>query len=65
VLAVIAVSLGIIALPAGGPACPVHAQADYSYLSVEPQTTMLRKPDGSQRLEGKIVIDMRKGDVWC
>ena len=43
---------------------PVHAQADYSYLSVEPQTTMLRKPDGSQQVEAKIVIDMRNGDVW-
>ena len=25
---------------------------------------MLRKPDGSQQVEGKIVIDMRNGDVW-
>ena len=62
-LTVIAVSLGIIALPTGGPACR-FTQADYSYLYVEPQTTMLRKPDGSQQVEGKIVTDMRNGDVW-
>ena len=43
---------------------PVHAQADDSYLYVEPQTTMLRKPDGSQQVEGKLVIDMRNRDVW-
>lgn len=59
----IAVSPGIIALPTGRPSLPVHAQADYSYLYVEPQTAMLRKPDGSQQVEGKIVIDMRNGDV--
>lgn len=64
----IAVSLGIIALPTGGPACrftprptiPIYT----SNLYVEPQTAMLRKPDGSQQVEGKIVIDMRNGDVW-
>jgi hypothetical protein len=25
---------------------------------------MLRKPGGSQQVEGKIVIDMRNGEVW-
>ncbi len=63
-LTVIAVFLGIIALrPAVKPA-PVQAQSDYSYLYVEPGTTSLRKPDGTRQVEGKIVVDMRNGDVW-
>src|SRR3954466_14968278 len=64
VLTLIALFLGVIALrPVTHPA-PVLAQSDFSFLYVEPRTTLLRKPDGSQQVEGKVVIDMRNGDIW-
>jgi hypothetical protein len=40
------------------------AASERSYLYVEPRTTMLRKPDGTQQVQGKVVIDLRTGDVW-
>jgi hypothetical protein len=63
-LTLIALFLGVIALrPVTRPGA-VLAQSDYSYLYVEPRTTMIRKPDGSQQVEGKVFIDMRNGDIW-
>src|SRR5262245_59167574 len=64
VLTLIAVLLGIIALrPATNP--PVAAaQSSYGHLYIEPGTTTLRKPDGKAQLEGKLVIDLRNGDIW-
>lgn len=44
---------------------PVQAQAaDSNSLYVEPGYTMLRKPDGSGQMYGKMMIDMRTGDIW-
>ena len=44
---------------------PVRAQAEEGYpFYVEPGYTMLRKPDGTAQLYGKVVIDMRNGDIW-
>jgi hypothetical protein len=44
---------------------PVQAQArDGSSFYVEPGYTMLRKPDGSGQMYGKMMIDMRTGDIW-
>ena len=64
VLTAIAVLLGVIALrPTAQPAAAAAA-GGYSYLYVEPRTTTLRKPDGTQQVEGKVVIDMRNGDIW-
>jgi hypothetical protein len=40
------------------------AQADYSYLYIEPRTTIIRRPDGSAQMQGKVVIDMRNGEIW-
>jgi len=63
-LTVIALFLGMIALrPVISPGA-VLAQSDFSYLYVEPRTTLLRKPNGDQQVEGKMVIDMRNGDIW-
>ena len=31
---------------------------------VEPGYTMIRKPDGTAQVYGKVVIDMRNGDIW-
>ncbi len=44
---------------------PVQAQASAGRdFYVEPGYTMLRKPDGSGQMYGKVMIDMRTGDVW-
>jgi hypothetical protein len=44
---------------------PVQAQArDGASFYVEPGYTMLRKPDGSGQMYGKMMIDMRTGDIW-
>jgi hypothetical protein len=63
-LGLIALFLGIIALrPVARPEI-VRAESDNSHLYIEPGTTVLRKPDLTQQVEGKVVIDMRSGDIW-
>jgi hypothetical protein len=64
-LVIIAVLLGVVVFrPVVQPA-PVRAQADDGYpFFVEPGYTMLRKPDGTAQMYGKMIIDMRNGDVW-
>ncbi|MBC7924114.1 MAG: hypothetical protein H7039_00505 [Bryobacteraceae bacterium] len=41
----------------------VQAQTDRQ-LFIEPGTTILRTPDGRGQVQGKVVIDLRTGDVW-
>jgi hypothetical protein len=64
-LAVILIFLGILVFrPMFHPA-PVLAQAEAGYpFYVEPGYTQLRKPDGTSQVYGKVVIDMRNGDIW-
>ena len=63
-LTVIAIFLGVVVVhPLVRPA-PIHAQSDYSFLYVEPGVTTLRKPDGTRQVDGKMMIDMRNGDIW-
>ena len=62
-LLIIAVSLAIIAFRP--LIAPPRAQADSSMnLYVEPGATVLRAPDGSQQVNGKVVIDMDTGKIW-
>jgi hypothetical protein len=64
VLTVIAIWLGFLALrPAVNPA-PVQAQSGNSSLYIEPGTVTLRKPDGSSMGEGKLVVDLKTGEIW-
>ena len=35
-----------------------------SAIYVEPGTTMLRAPDGSRQVFGKVIIDLSNGNVW-
>jgi hypothetical protein len=64
VLTVIALLLAALVIrPMATPAAAA-AQSSSGYLYVEPGTTTLRNPDGSQQIEGKVVIDMRNGNVW-
>lgn len=64
ILTVIAGLLAIIALrPLGSPVVAA-AESNYQYLYIEPRTTTLRNPDGSQQVQGRVVVDMRNGNVW-
>jgi hypothetical protein len=67
VLLVIAILLGVLTLrPVFQPA-PVRAQAqseDGYPFYVEPGYTTIRKTDGTAQMLGKVVIDMRNGDIW-
>jgi hypothetical protein len=61
----IAVSLGTIAFrPILAPS-EVRAQGSEGYpFYVEPGVAMLRAPDGSRQVFGKVVVDLRSGKVW-
>ncbi len=64
-LLVIAVSLAAIAVRPYIAPPPVFAQSGDAYsIYIEPGTTLLRAPDGSRQLMGKVVIDLRNGNVW-
>jgi hypothetical protein len=64
-LLVIAVSTSAIALRSYLVPIPVQAQNDAGYpIYVEPGTVMLRAPDGSRQVLGKMMIDLRNGNVW-
>jgi hypothetical protein len=64
-LAVIAISLGAIAVRPYVAPPAVNAQTGEVHpLYFEPGTYMLRAPDGSQQVYGKVAIDMRNGKIW-
>lgn len=64
-LAIIAIALVIIAARPYITPHPVRAQALQPYpFYFEPGTQMVRSPDGSKQLYGRVVIDMRNGKVW-
>jgi hypothetical protein len=45
---------------------PIYAQSDGANTSlyIEPGVRMLRAPDASRQVLGKVVIDLRSGNVW-
>ena len=64
-LGVIAVFLGIIAL--GPYIAPPAVRADSAEgypVYIEPGVAILRAPDGSQQVLGKVVVDLRNGNIW-
>jgi hypothetical protein len=63
-LFIIAVSLAIIAFRPMITPARVQADAGPADVFIEPGTTMLRAPDGSQQVNGKVVIDLRTGNIW-
>jgi hypothetical protein len=64
-LAAIAVSLTAIALRPYLAPQPADAQSGSPYpFYIEPGTQLLRAPDGSKQVLGRVVIDMRTGKVW-
>jgi hypothetical protein len=64
VLTVIAALLFVLVVQPVARPTAVSAQADYSHLYIEPRSTLLRKPDGSMQVQGRVVIDMRNGNIW-
>jgi hypothetical protein len=63
-LIVIAGLLTVLALKPVAHPNSASAQSADPVLYVEPGTYLLRKPDGGSQVEGKVVIDLRTGDVW-
>ena len=64
-LVLIGVSLGAIALrPYVAPPAVEAQSGEVHPFYVEPGTYMLREPDGRQQVLGKVMIDMRNGNVW-
>jgi hypothetical protein len=64
-LLVIAVALVAIAVrPYVVPAPARAADAEPYPFYIEPGTQMLRAPDASQQVYGRVIIDMRNGQVW-
>ena len=64
-LTVIAISLAAIALHSYLAPTPVMAESGEGHpLYVEPGVSMLRAPDGSRAMLGKVMVDMRNGNIW-
>jgi hypothetical protein len=63
-LSVIAVSLLAMATRSYLSPPAVRADASPYPFYIEPGTQMLRAPDGSKQVYGRVVVDMRNGRVW-
>ncbi len=64
ILTVIAGLLAILAFRPAATPPPVYAQTDDPAIFVEPGIVSLRKPDGSAQGQGKMMIDLRTGNVF-
>jgi hypothetical protein len=64
VLTIIAVALCVLVLHS--PPATVNAQSDApgAALYVEPGTVAIRSTDGGTVGEGKMIVDLRSGEVW-
>jgi hypothetical protein len=64
-LALIAVALVAIAIRPYLQPQAAAAQSDQPYpFYIEPGTQMLRAPDASKQVYGRVMVDMRNGNVW-
>lgn len=64
-LLIIAIALSIIALrPFIAPVTAQAVSGDGYPVYIEPGTIMLRAPDGSKQVFGKMVVDLRTGKIW-
>jgi hypothetical protein len=63
-LLIIAAALVVIAVrPIFAPRT-AEAQSSVYPLYIEPGSEMLRTPDGTTQVYGKVMVDMRTGKVW-
>ena len=64
-LLIIAIALVAIAVRPYTAPRVVEAQSSSPYpFYFEPGTQMVRAPDGTKQLYGRVVVDMRNGKVW-
>jgi hypothetical protein len=64
-LLMIAAFAGVIALrPYVAPPAVAAQSSEGRAVYIEPGVAMLRAPDGSQQVVGKVVIDLRNGNIW-
>jgi hypothetical protein len=63
-LLMIAVALVAIALQPLLSPHTAEAQSTAYPFYIEPGSEMLRAPDGSKQVYGKVVVDMRNGKIW-
>jgi len=64
-LSIIAVALVAIALQPIFTPRPAEAQSTAPYpFYIEPGSEMLRAPDGSKQVYGKVVVDLSTGKIW-
>lgn len=64
-LLVIAISLAVLAARPYVAPQAVNAQLPPARsVYIEPGTFFLRQPDGSRRVLGRVVVDLRNGNVW-
>ena len=59
-VALVAIAVRPYLVPVAAEAQSTAAHAFY----VEPGVQMLRAPDGSSQVYGKVVVDLRNGKVW-
>jgi hypothetical protein len=63
-LSIIAIALVVIAVqPIFAPRA-AEAQSAIYPLYIEPGSELLRAPDGTSQVYGKVVVDMRTGKIW-
>lgn len=64
-LSLIVIALWVIALrPFLTPVTTKAAAGEPYPFYIEPGTTMLRAPDGSRQVYGKMMVDLRTGKIW-
>ncbi|MGE0406826.1 MAG: hypothetical protein AB7O65_11045 [Candidatus Korobacteraceae bacterium] len=64
-LAVIAILLAVLAFgPLVSPPAANAAPEEAPHFYIEPGTTTLRSPGGDRSVIGKVVVDLRNGNVW-
>jgi hypothetical protein len=59
-VALTSMAIRVYAAPQGAQAASGQGYPFY----IEPGTQMLRAPDGSRQVLGRVVVDMRTGKVW-
>jgi hypothetical protein len=63
-LSIIAIALVAIAVrPMVAPPA-AEAQSTVYPLYIEPGSELLRAPDGSKQVYGKVMVDLRNGKIW-
>ncbi len=65
-LTLIALLLGALLVRSFVTSPPIYAQSQGGAypVYVEPGVKMLRAPDGSRQVLGKVIVDLRNGNVW-